>query len=184
MEKQYWKEFLLFFRGIQLCLPYVLIPETDLPQSLPGSCPRVPFQMAFLWFYKRRACFLLNLNCLSSSQTKEYSEILKYLMSMLRKWVINRETNLSEVKLFSVKLKNDFFVTLYIIKTVCVCAHSVVCKSLQPHRLYRACQAPLSNNFLRKNTGVGCHSLLQGIFPTQGSCISLISCIGRQILYH
>ena len=43
-------------------------------------------------------------------------------MSMLRKWVINRETNLSEVKLFSVKLKNDFFVTLYIIKTVCVCS--------------------------------------------------------------
>ena len=33
-----------------------------------------------------------------------------------------------------------------------------------------------------KNTGVGCHFLLQGIFPTQGSnpCLQL----GRQILYH
>ena len=36
-------------------------------------------------------------------------------------------------------------------------------------------------NFLGKNTGVGCHSLLQGIFPTQGSNLGLLHC--RQILY-
>ena len=33
-----------------------------------------------------------------------------------------------------------------------------------------------------KNTGVGCHSLLQGIFPTQESNPGLLHC--RQILYH
>ena len=33
-----------------------------------------------------------------------------------------------------------------------------------------------------KNTGVGSHSLLQGIFPTQGSNLSLLHC--KQILYH
>ena len=33
-----------------------------------------------------------------------------------------------------------------------------------------------------KDTGVGSHSLLQGIFPTQGSNLSLPHC--RQILYH
>ena len=33
-----------------------------------------------------------------------------------------------------------------------------------------------------KNTGVGCHALLQGIFPTQGLNSSLPHC--RQILYH
>ena len=33
-----------------------------------------------------------------------------------------------------------------------------------------------------KNTGVGCHSLLQGIFTTQGSNPCLL--FGRQILYH
>ena len=33
-----------------------------------------------------------------------------------------------------------------------------------------------------KNTGVGYHFLLQGIFPTQESNLSLL--IGRQILYH
>ena len=32
-----------------------------------------------------------------------------------------------------------------------------------------------------KNTGVGCHALLQGIFPTQGSNPGLLYC--RQILY-
>ena len=40
-------------------------------------------------------------------------------------------------------------------------------------------------NFPGKNTGVGCHFLLQGIFLTQGSnpWVSCISCIGRWILY-
>jgi len=33
-----------------------------------------------------------------------------------------------------------------------------------------------------KNTGVGCHALFQGIFPTQGSNPGLPHC--RQILYH
>jgi len=33
-----------------------------------------------------------------------------------------------------------------------------------------------------KNTGVGCHALLQGIFPTQGSNPSLLHC--RWVLYH
>ena len=33
-----------------------------------------------------------------------------------------------------------------------------------------------------KNTGVGCHNLLQGIFPTQGSNPGLPYC--QQILYH
>ena len=33
-----------------------------------------------------------------------------------------------------------------------------------------------------KNTGVGCHARLQGIFPTQGLNPGLPHC--RQILYH
>ena len=37
-------------------------------------------------------------------------------------------------------------------------------------------------NFPGKNTGVGCHFLLQGIFPTQGSNSYLLQC--RHILYH
>ena len=37
-------------------------------------------------------------------------------------------------------------------------------------------------NSTGKNTGVGSHSLLQGIFPTQGSNPGLLQC--RQILHH
>ena len=33
-----------------------------------------------------------------------------------------------------------------------------------------------------KNPGVGCHALLQGIFPTQGLNLRLLHC--KQILYH
>ena len=36
--------------------------------------------------------------------------------------------------------------------------------------------------FPDKNTGVGCHFLLQGTFQTQGSNLHLLHC--RQILYH
>ena len=44
------------------------------------------------------------------------------------------------------------------------------------------CQASLFMNSPGKKTGVGCHSLLQGIFPTQGSNPDLLHF--RQILYH
>ena len=44
-----------------------------------------------------------------------------------------------------------------------------------------ACQASLYVGFPGKNTGVGCHFLLQGIFPTQELNLGLLHC--RQILY-
>ena len=47
-----------------------------------------------------------------------------------------------------------------------------------------ACQAPLSMGFFNQEyyTTVGCHSLLQGIFPTQELNSDLLHC--RWILYH
>ena len=55
-------------------------------------------------------------------------------------------------------------------------SHSVLFDSFQP---------PRPGNSPGQNTGVGCHFLLQGIFPTQGSNSHFcVSCIGRQILYH
>ena len=57
---------------------------------------------------------------------------------------------------------------------------SLVSCSLQPHgllptRLFCPWDSP------GKNTGVGCHSLLQGLFLTHGSNLGLLNC--RQILY-
>ena len=49
-------------------------------------------------------------------------------------------------------------------------------QGLWPTRLLHPWDSP------GKNTGVGCHSLLQGIFPTQGS--NWVSCVGRGIPYH
>ena len=50
------------------------------------------------------------------------------------------------------------------------------------------CSPPSSSddgNSPGKNTGVGCHALLQRISPIQGSNrISNVSCIGGRILYH
>ena len=56
---------------------------------------------------------------------------------------------------------------------------SVVSDSLQPHGLQPARRlCPLDSP--GKNTGVGCHALLQGIFQTQGRNPHLLHC--RQIL--
>ena len=58
-------------------------------------------------------------------------------------------------------------------------SRSVVSNSLRLHALQPA-RLLCSWNSPGKNTGVGCHSRLQGIFPTQGSNPSLLHC--RQIL--
>ena len=47
------------------------------------------------------------------------------------------------------------------------CAHSVVSDSLQPHGPYPT-RLLCPWNFPGKNIGVGCHFLLQKVFPTQG----------------
>ena len=49
----------------------------------------------------------------------------------------------------------------------CVCWSSVMSNSLQLHRQSNSLLSPW--NSLGKNTGVGCHALLQEIFLTQGS---------------
>ena len=55
-------------------------------------------------------------------------------------------------------------------------SHSVMSNSLWPHRSYSPWNSP------GQNTGMASHSLLQRIFPTQGSNPGLPHC--RRILYH
>ena len=52
----------------------------------------------------------------------------------------------------------------------------LVTHGLQPIRLLCPWDSP------GESTGVGCHALLQGVFPTQGSILTLLHC--KQILYH
>ena len=60
-------------------------------------------------------------------------------------------------------------------------SYSVVSDSLQPHGL-KPTRLLCPWDFPGKNTRVGCHFLLQGIFPTQGWNPGLPHC--RQMLYH
>ena len=67
----------------------------------------------------------------------------------------------------------------------CAHVHSVSQSflTLWSHGLWPA-RLSCPQTFPGKNTGVACHFLLQGIFSSQRSCISWVSCIGRQILHH
>ena len=56
----------------------------------------------------------------------------------------------------------------------------VVSNSLRPHELWPA-RFLCPWNSPGKNTGVGCHFLLQGIFPTQGSYLRLLHLLHRQV---
>ena len=64
---------------------------------------------------------------------------------------------------------------------VCISC-SVVSDSLQPHGLWPARLLRPWDSPWTKNIGVGCHSLLQGIFLTQGLNPGLLH--HRQIIYH
>ena len=94
--------------------------------------------------------------------TLKKNEILPYVLT----WANLEEIMLSERR----QLQNNK------LKMVESESCSVVSDSLQPHDLYSPWNSPGQNN------GVGSHSLLQGIFPTQGSNLGLLHC--WQILYH
>ena len=63
---------------------------------------------------------------------------------------------------------------------MCLVAHS--CPTLCHPMDYSPPGSSVHEDSPGKNTEVGCHALLQGIFPTQGSNPGLPHC--RQILYH
>ena len=83
------------------------------------------------------------------------------------------------------------YIHILFIATLSTTAKNVLCgaQSLSHVQLFAtlravAYQSPLSMDSPGKNTGVGCHALLQGIFLIQGStCISYVFCIGRWVLY-
>ena len=83
---------------------------------------------------------------------------------------------ISLVSLFAFVLAYEFCMSYY----TCVLRYSIMSDSfwldgLQPARLL----CPW--NFPGKNTGAGCHFPLQGIFPTQGSNLSLLHLLHGQV---
>ena len=56
---------------------------------------------------------------------------------------------------------------MHVCVCVCVCSVTKLCPTLQPYGLQPS--RPLCPQYFKgKNTGVGCHFLLQGVFLTQG----------------
>ena len=93
-----------------------------------------------------------------------------YLLSSLQwPWVLKKWSCFEGGQLF---LFIDRHVSVLLVAQSCptLCDHG-----LKPTRLLCPWDFP------GKDTGVGCHFLLQGIFPTQGSNPGLLHC--RQILY-
>ena len=103
--------------------------------------------------------------------------LMKFIVYWERKVSIVRKNGSARAKLLfsdfhsNSGLQTDSFQTLSsFLRATVYCdgvSFLVVSDSLQPHRLQPArllCPGASPG----KNTGVGCHSLLQGIFPTQG----------------
>ena len=68
--------------------------------------------------------------------------------------------------------------SLHFSPVLCVSC-SVMSNSLQPHGLQPTRLLGLWDS-PSKNTGVGCHSLFQGIFPTQGLNRRVLYCLSHQ----
>ena len=92
-----------------------------------------------------------------------------------------------EWRLIHISTKQFMDTSRWIVPEIVLCCAvpcsvaSVTSDSLLPHGLQpgrRLCPW----NFPDKNTGVGCHALLQGIFPTQESNPGFLHC--RWVLYH
>ena len=91
---------------------------------------------------------------------------------------LNAASSLYDLKIFLLKPSwCDGWITLILINVEATFeeSNSVVSSFLQPHGLYSPWNSP------GQNTEVGSHSLLQGIFTTQGLNPGLLHC--RQFLY-
>ena len=93
------------------------------------------------------------------------------------------------LKYISVLLFRNFliiFLTLSHFRNIFIlCAYVLSCSVMSNSLETHGCNLPGSSIYgdsPGKNTRMGCHALLQGIFPTQGLNLGLTYC--RQILYH
>ena len=93
------------------------------------------------------------------------------------------------IKLIKILKKKDFhinvpliiFSNIYIFAAA-LCLVSQLCRTLCNPMYYSPPGSSVHGDSPGRNTGKGCHALLQWIFPTPGLNPGLLNC--RQILYH
>ena len=130
------------------------------------------FSLSFTIFTQDCSCESV---CAHSLQNKENDKAIKQILTVVSE---NKEGRGGDRGERGRKIKCSDLKWTFIFSAGL--SPSVVSDSLQPHglqpaRLLCAWESP------GKNTGVGCHALLQGIFPTPGSNPGLPHC--RRILY-
>ena len=111
------------------------------------------------------------LNSISLTHKTLLSLIIKQPQSYTEIYIPNEPTEVNKIHLGTTHCHKQLFVFLVVQSCLTPCDHI-------------DCNLPASSvhaDSPGKNTGVGSHSLLQGIFPTQGSNPGLPHC--RQILY-
>ena len=106
------------------------------------------------------------------TRSRTHTPQLSVSMSQLKILYVATNTRRSQVnKYFYLKKKKPAH---FIVNTQCVLVTQSCPTLCAP--IDCSCQAPLSMEFSGQNTGVGCHFLLQSIFPTQGSNQGLLHC--------
>ena len=91
-----------------------------------------------------------------------------------------------EISIVLILFKKRIEIQIYV-DTVCCMLIRFSCGPLFATLWTVSHQAPLSMGFSNsgsKNTGVGCHALLQGISPIQGSNLGLLCPLRWQVGYH
>ena len=124
------------------------------------------------WFYELFTWYLLTVHLLSSKSIHNH----KPCLLLLQIWT----TKLYLTSLLIKKLNSNFCSPVVKVKMKVL---SCVWFFATPWTV--ACQAPPSMDFPGKNTGMDCHFLLQGIFPTQGlpHCRQTLYSLSHQGIY-
>ena len=100
---------------------------------------------------------------------------VKKSQTWLSNWAINMKDHWSQIIITKIIMKVLKHFENYQESVSVTQSSLTLCSPMEPARLLCPRDSP------GKNTGVGRHSLLQGIFPTQGLNLDLLHC--RQILY-
>ena len=140
----------------------------------------------FMWFwtsvFKTHKCFLDHTDAADTQQAGEQTRQEGLV-------TLKVSSSLSHAPALTASLSLDFLTSslLLFIEDLpwfpaCVLSHSVISDPfITPWNIAHA-RLLCPWNFSGKNTGVGCHFLLQGIFSIQRSNLHLLHC--RQTVYH
>ena len=123
----------------------------------------------------RNCCFLSYLPTIYGMIGSRYAaSVFTYLDSGFWKQNISFSVPLSVV--ITVYCVSHLGCSPLLLRKACVCVCVCVSRSVGSNSLHARLLCPW--NSLGKSTGMGCHFLLQGIFPTQGSNLGLLHCSG------